>query len=75
MGIQKGIAKLIKENDTDYAIALIGNPGELNEIVEDLFSEGFKNEYKNHKVNKDTCIDKGYGRLQERNCYALSVPN
>ena len=46
MGTQKEIAKVIKEKEADYVLALKGNQGVFNEMVEDLFSEGFKNNLK-----------------------------
>ena len=74
MGTQKDIAKAIKEKEADYVLALKGNHGELNEMVEDLFSEGFKNDFKNLKVTVNTEVDKGHGRIEKRTCYALEVP-
>lgn len=74
MGTQKEIAQTIKDKDADYVLALKGNHGDLNEMVEDLFSEGFKNDFKNLGVDVDIEIDKGHGRTEERKCYALHIP-
>ena len=74
MCTQKEIAKIIKEKEADYVLALKGNQGVLNEMVEDLFSEGFKNNFKNLNPSKHTDVDKGHGRLEERTCIAINVP-
>lgn len=74
MGTQKEIAKIIKDKEADYVLALKGNQGELNEMVEDLFSEGLKNSFKNLKIAKHTEVDKGHGRIEERTCIAIDVP-
>ena len=74
MGTQKEIAKTIKDKEADYVLALKGNHGELNEMVEDLFSKGFENNFQHMKANVDVEIDKGHGRLEERKCYALPIP-
>ena len=74
MGCQKEIAKSISEKGADYVLALKGNQGELNEMVEDLFSNGFDNDFKNLKLEKDNDLDKGHGRVEQRTCYVLPVP-
>ena len=74
MGTQKEIAKIINEKEADYVLALKGNQGVLNEMVEDLFSEGLKNNFKNLNPSKHTDVDKGHGRIEERTCTAINVP-
>lgn len=75
MGTQKEIAQSIKDKEADYVLALKGNQGELNEMVEDCFEQGFKNEFSNMEVSVHKEIDKGHGRIEERTCYALSIPD
>lgn len=74
MGTQKEIAKSIKEKEDDCVLTLKRNQGEQNEMVEDLFSTGFANDFKNLNVTVHNDVYKGHGRLEERTCYALKVP-
>ena len=74
MGCQKDIAKAITEKGADYVLALKGNQSSLNEMVEDLFEKGFETDFKNLKLSKHHELDKGHGRIEQRTCYALFIP-
>lgn len=75
MGCQKAIAQKIIEGGADYVLALKGNQGELHDSVSEFFTIALENEFKNIEHEKHSEVDTGHGRIEERVCYAVSVPD
>lgn len=65
MGCQTKIVEKIINKKANYVIGLKGNQGELNGDVRFMF------ENKSSKMNFDTVVevDKGHGRLEQRQCH------
>jgi predicted transposase YbfD/YdcC len=74
MGCQTEIAKKIVDNKGDYALALKGNQGNLHEDVELLFKDLEKSQYKNFSFDYEKTVDKNHGRIEIRECWAISNP-
>lgn len=74
MGCQTEIAKKIVDNKGDYALALKGNQGNLHEDVELLFKDLEKSQYKNFLFDYEKTVDKNHGRIEIRECWAISDP-
>ena len=75
MGCQTEIARTIVDQGADYALALKKNQGQLYEDVKDLFEyerkEGFEDvDYDFHRT-----VNKGHGRIETRQCWAISEPD
>jgi predicted transposase YbfD/YdcC len=64
MGCQREIAKLIREKEGDYILALKGNQGQLYENVRTFFEGMPPDEWDTAKT-----IDGEHGRIEERHCY------
>jgi predicted transposase YbfD/YdcC len=75
MGCQKAIAQKIVEGGADYVLALKGNQGELHDSVTDFFKIALENNFKNIEHDKHSQVDGGHGRIEERVCYAVAVPD
>lgn len=71
MGTQKEIAKEIKDCEAEYVLALKGNQGNLKEEVTEAFN---KFDAKKHAA-KNTNLQVGHGRIEERICYAVAAKN
>ena len=69
MGTQKEIAEKIRDHSADYMLALKGNHGELHNEVVSLF--GILANHEN--THKEQEWDKGHGRIEKRELWAISI--
>jgi len=69
MGTQKHIAEKIRGMSADYLLALKGNHAELHEETVKLFS--FLQDHKS--VHKEKQWDKGHGRIEKRELWAVPI--
>jgi predicted transposase YbfD/YdcC len=74
MGCQRDIAKQIRESEADYVLALKGNQGELHELVSDFFTTALEKKFINIQYSHCEDNDYGHGRIDSRQCYAVSLP-
>ena len=74
MGCQKAIAEKIVDGGADYVLALKGNQSHLNEAVTDFFDTAIANDFKHIEYQQHQEIDSGHGRIEQRVCYTVSVP-
>lgn len=72
MGCQIEIAKKIVDRKGEYGLALKGNQGNLHEDVELLFNDLEKSQYKNFSFDYEKTVDKNHGRIEIRECWAIS---
>ena len=73
MGCQKEIAKQIVEKKADYLLALKGNQGHLHEDVKSFFYSSLENNFKGVYHDYHHEFDKGHGRIEHRECWAVEV--
>lgn len=64
MGCQKAIAGTIIDKQADYILMVKDNQQELKEQVEKVFGL-------NPKIEADTVLDFGHGRIEQRTCQAI----
>ena len=67
MGCQRAIAEKIIDKGADYLIAVKNNQPTLAQVVESLFA-GVDDGVRDGRLQHDTTIDKGHGRLEMRQC-------
>jgi predicted transposase YbfD/YdcC len=72
MGTQKNIAKLIIQKGGNYLLALKGNQGNLHKEIVGFFKRVETAEFKHYIYQQDTEIDKGHGRIEERQCTTIT---
>jgi predicted transposase YbfD/YdcC len=72
MGCQTEIAKEIVEQEADYVLALKDNQGNLFEDVKLLFDDLEEHEYKTYPYTYHKTVNKGHGRIEIRECWAIS---
>lgn len=75
MGCQKEIAEKIIESEADYVLALKGNHGQLHEAIQDFFEVSLTDDFKNVTYDHHDETDAGHGRIEERDCYTVVVPD
>jgi predicted transposase YbfD/YdcC len=66
IGCQREIAKVIREKNADYVLALKGNQGSLREDVELFANEQKAKGFANTKISHDTTVDGDHGRIETR---------
>lgn len=71
MGCQTSIAEKITECEADYILALKGNQGTLHSEVKDFFETALESDFKGVKHDFCESIDKGHGRIETRQCWAI----
>ena len=81
MGCQKEIAQGILDRGADYLLAVKENQGRLYQDVRDLFDgaeelgwDGVPYDYAT-TLNKGLGLNKGHGRIERRECRAISDPS
>lgn len=74
MGCQKEIASLIVEGGGDYVLALKENHGQLYEDVALLFDDLEASRFRAYSFDEEKTVDGGHGRLETRQCWAISDP-
>ena len=69
MGCQREIAKQItEEKAADYVLGLKGNQGTMHTEVKAFFESAFE-ENDSQKLRHALTVDKGHGRIEERECW------
>lgn len=66
MGCQKSIARVIRQKDADYVLALKKNHGDLYDDVTTFFKEERKTNFSNTTVHQYETVEKDHGRLETR---------
>ena len=74
MGCQKEIAQGILEREADYLLAVKKNQGRLYEDLRDLFEVAEEAGFDGVPHDYATTLNKGHGRIERRECWAISDP-
>ena len=74
MGCQKDIAQGILDRVADYLLAVKENQGRLYDDVRDLFAGAEEFGYEGVPHDYATTLNKGHGRIERRECWAISAP-
>jgi len=74
MGCQKEIASQIVEGGGDYVLALKENHGQLYEDTVLLFDDLEVSQLKAYTFDEEKTVEGGHGRLETRQCWAISDP-
>jgi predicted transposase YbfD/YdcC len=74
MGCQKEIAQGILDRGADYVLAVKQNQGALYEDLKDLFEEAEATGFEGVPYDYATTLNKNHGRLEKRECWAVSDP-
>jgi predicted transposase YbfD/YdcC len=72
MGCQTEIAQKIIQQDADYVLALKKNQGNLYEDTAELFVYGAETQFRHMNCHYHTTTNKGHGRVEIRECWAVS---
>ena len=74
MGCQKEIAQGILEREADYLLAVKKNQGRQYEDLRDLFEVAEEAGFDGVPHDYATTLKKGHGRIERRECWAISDP-
>ena len=74
MGCQKEIAQGILDRGADYLLAVKQNQGRLYDDVRDLFEGAEESGFDGVPHDYATTLNKGHGRIERRECWAISDP-
>jgi predicted transposase YbfD/YdcC len=74
MGCLPKIARHIKEQDGEYVLALKANQGTMYQDVVDLFDDALTTGFADLEHDSHHCVDKGHGRLEDRQYWTISDP-
>jgi predicted transposase YbfD/YdcC len=74
LNCQKEIAQTIIERGADYVFALKGNHPQLHQEVIDWFDWATARDFRDIDHTFAETVNKGHGRLEIRQCYALTDP-
>ena len=74
MGCQKEIAQGILDRGADYLLAVKENQGRLYQDVRDLFGGAEELGWDGVPYDYATTLNKGHGRIERRECWAISDP-
>lgn len=72
MGCQTAIARRIVDKGGDYVIGLKGNQQSLHDEVSNYFEQAQAIEFDGVPISYCQSLDKGHGRIEERNVYVTS---
>lgn len=72
-GAQKKIVEKIRDLDGDYVIALKGNQGHLHDEAQNFFEQARANQYEGCNCTMAKAIEKGHGRIEEREVVVASL--
>ena len=75
MGCQKEISQGILDRGADYLLAVKENQGRLYQDVRDLFDRAEKLGWDGVPYDYATTLNKGHGRIERRECWAISDPS
>jgi len=74
MGCQTEIAQKVIDEDGDYLLAVKKNQEHLYEDIEWLFKFATDMNYAEEGFDQAKTVDKGHGRLEVRQCWAINDP-
>ncbi len=74
MGCQKEIAQGILDRGAEYLLAVKENQGRLYQDVRDLFEGAEEASFAGVPHDYATTLNKGHGRIERRECWAISDP-
>ena len=74
MGCQKEIAQAVLDRGADYVLAVKQNQGRLYGDLKDLFEEAEATAFEGVPHDYATTLNKNHGRLENRECWAISDP-
>ena len=74
MGTQKAIARQIREQKGHYVLALKGNQSTLKKDMQRLFEQGMETNFKGMKHDVCETKEKSHGRIVERTCHVIEIP-
>jgi predicted transposase YbfD/YdcC len=72
MGCQKATAKTIREQDTDYAIGLKGNRGQLHDAVKLAFETARETDFRGRSYDYHDTLDADHGRTEVRRYWTIA---
>jgi predicted transposase YbfD/YdcC len=72
MGCQTKIAEQIIDQEADYVLTVKENQGQLHEDISLFFQLAHQNDFQRVDHNYDRTVNKGHGRLETRQCWAIS---
>ena len=75
MGCQREIAQGILDRGADYLLAIKENQGRLYQDVRDLFDGAEGLGWDGVPYDYATTLNKGHGRIERRECWAISDPS
>lgn len=75
MGCQKSIAEKVIKKKGNYVLALKGNQGELHKEVREVFEGKRKAHFVEQEESSYKTLEKGHGRIEEREYRAISLEN
>lgn len=74
IGTQTKIVATIQERGGEYILAVKENQGHLYEDIQYLFEEDKNNNFENAPYHYAKTVNKGHGRIEIRQCWAISDP-
>jgi predicted transposase YbfD/YdcC len=74
MGCQKKIAKAIRNKGADYFLSVKGNQEHLHQMLKTWFDHGEKVQFRGMNCTHKRTVNKGHGRIEIRDCWAISDP-
>lgn len=73
MGCQKKLAAQIIQKGGHYLLATKGNQGMLYDKIKTIFEKAEQMQFNAMVYSKDTQVDKGHGRVEQRDCTVFHV--
>lgn len=74
MGAQTKIAQAIRDEKADYVLRVKDNQGNLHLDLQDWFAHADQVQFANMNSSYAKTINKGHGRIEIRECWAISDP-
>jgi predicted transposase YbfD/YdcC len=74
MGCQKKIAQSIRDQGADYFLRVKDNQEHLHQMIKTWFDYGEKTQFRGMNCNHTGTINKGHGRIEIRDCWAIDDP-
>ncbi len=74
IGCQTAIAQTIRDEKADYVLRVKENQGHLYQDVDEWFRYADRVAFADMNVTYDEAVNKGHGRLEKRQCWAIADP-
>lgn len=74
MGCQTDMAQAIRDEKADYLLRVKDNQAKLRQDIEDCFVHGDQQGFQNMTMNYHNAVSKTNGRVEIRQCWAISDP-